>query len=328
MYFDDGTWADVPCSQNGYTSGFICQIGWQPSNGESLTFGYKIQYKSTHQIDDLYFSLNGRQTVPCMDTPSESGCVITSQADSPSCNGGNGLAECFDCDDSDNDGCWEFQWHQVVCEQDITSDLLQITFWNNQYASQAGITITALDAFGQELRHVYDTDSMQYYDSENRRSRVYLDMGSTDTVNGDSSECALENCGGCDNENSCVATRDTASKSPSDIRNGDRVNSVCEWINGQCMSVAFSELGCCSAGGNYCGSTDCTPDDSNGDDPGGWSGQPSLQCGGCDMDQCCGSPTSPERQDCCYNWCTCNGDQNDALATCDCAQAGHCIRNC
>ena len=26
MYFDDGTWADVPCSQNGYTSGFICQV--------------------------------------------------------------------------------------------------------------------------------------------------------------------------------------------------------------------------------------------------------------------------------------------------------------
>ena len=26
MYFDDGTWADVPCSPNPYTSGFICMI--------------------------------------------------------------------------------------------------------------------------------------------------------------------------------------------------------------------------------------------------------------------------------------------------------------
>jgi hypothetical protein len=136
------------------------------------------------------------------------------------------------------------------------------------------------------------------------------------------------NCEDYDDEGSCHATHSRDTHTPDDVRNGYRIDAVCEWNNGQCETVDFSALPCCTERGNYCGEVRCPLDDNNGDARGGWTGSPSAQCGGCDEDQCCGSPTNPATTGCCWNWCICNGDHNDAFATCECNNAGHCIRNC
>ena len=139
------------------------------------------------------------------------------------------------------------------------------------------------------------------------------------------------NCESHGDEASCHATHALDPHTPEDLRNGYRVENVCEWHNGQCETVDFASMPCCTEGGNWCGEVHCPIADNNGDAPGGWQGSPNTQCGGCDMDHCCGTPTEPATTGCCWNWCICTGDHLDAFATCDCQShqaEHHCIRNC
>jgi len=116
-------------------------------------YGYEITYKSTHQIDDIYFVKNGARTIPFMESyPDYGGCTL----DQPgSCN--NGRQSPWDTSGkADNSGCWSFTTHSILCDHDITSDEVHIEFWNGGYSSTSGFTVKSLDAAGSVIGTVAD----------------------------------------------------------------------------------------------------------------------------------------------------------------------------
>ena len=125
-------------------------------------FGYKITYKSTHQIDDIYFSMSGVRTIPVMTGTTSEGCTITQPG---SCN--NGAQSPWDSSGTtDNSGCWSFNTHSILCDHDIRADKIHIHFWSDGYASTSGYTVEALNTNGDVVDMVLDVGTRNGVDAE------------------------------------------------------------------------------------------------------------------------------------------------------------------
>ncbi|CAK0885924.1 unnamed protein product, partial [Prorocentrum cordatum] len=122
----------------------------------SPVYGYEITYKSTHQIDDIYFVKNGARTIPFMESfPTYGGCTLTQGGP---CNGGH-QSPWDSSGKADNSGCWSFTTHSILCDHDITSDEVHIEFWSGGYSSTSGLTVKSLDAGGSVIATVADVGS-------------------------------------------------------------------------------------------------------------------------------------------------------------------------
>lgn len=115
-------------------------------------YGYSITYKSTHQIDDIYFSKDGVRTIPIMRSSTQDGCSITQGGP---CNGGS-HSPWGPSGTQDNSGCWEFGTHSILCDHPITADTIHIHFWNDGYSSTSGYTVHSLDVNGGEIEVALD----------------------------------------------------------------------------------------------------------------------------------------------------------------------------
>ena len=125
-------------------------------------FGYKVTYKSSHQIDDIYFSKSGVRTIPVMTSTTSEGCTITQPG---SCN--NGAQSPWDSSGKTEDsGCWSFNTHSILCDHDIRADTIHITFWRDNMASTSGYTVESLDENGDIVDVVLDVGTRNGKDAE------------------------------------------------------------------------------------------------------------------------------------------------------------------
>ena len=123
-------------------------------------YGYSITYKSTHQVDDIYFTRDDVRTIPYMESATYGGCTITQPG---SCNGATSPWD--STGDTDNSGCWSFTTHSILCDHDITSDTIHINFWSDGFSSTAGFTVTSLGSDGSEMEVVLDVGSRNGQDA-------------------------------------------------------------------------------------------------------------------------------------------------------------------
>ncbi|CAK0834158.1 unnamed protein product [Prorocentrum cordatum] len=122
----------------------------------AAVYGYEVTYKSTHQIDDIYFVKNGARTIPFMESfPTYGGCTLTQGGP---CNGGH-QSPWDSSGKADNSRCWSFTTHSILCDHDITSDEVHIEFWSGGYSSTSGFTVKSLDAGGSVIATVADVGS-------------------------------------------------------------------------------------------------------------------------------------------------------------------------
>jgi hypothetical protein len=129
---------------------------YESGAARSPVYGYEITYKSTHQIDDIYFVKNGARTIPFMESfPTYGGCTLTQGGP---CNGGH-QSPWDSSGKADNSGCWSFTTHSILCDHDITSDEVHIEFWSGGYSSTSGFTVKSLDAGGSVIATVADVGS-------------------------------------------------------------------------------------------------------------------------------------------------------------------------